>query len=124
MKKIILKLIFGSTSMYKIYKTADTFLNKAALISSGANKLPQFVEQKNDVQAIQFNIKCMKCGKIHSVMGYLGISKDVAQKMGLKFNPNVNENNMLVCDHCKTSNDLNPILRQLEQREKKSVIVK
>lgn len=122
--KIILKLIFGSTSMYKIYKTADTFLNKAALISSGANKLPQFVEQKNDVQAIQFNIKCMKCGKIHSVMGYLGISKDVAQKMGLKFNPNVNENNMLVCDHCKTSNDLNPILRQLEQREKKSVIVK
>ena len=122
--KIILKLIFGSTSMYKIYKTADTFLNKAALISSGANKMPQIGEQKKDVQAVQFNMRCMKCGKIHSVIGYFGISRDDAQKMGLKFNPNVNEGNMLVCDHCKTSNDLNPILRQLEQKEKKSIIVK
>lgn len=44
--------------------------------------------------------------------------------MGLLFNPNIDERNNLICDNCGFLTDLNPVMNQLEQKEKSKVIIR
>lgn len=123
--KIVLKLIFGGSTNYKIYKTADTFLAKTAIISPNSNvdKIP-IPSNNKDVKCIEIRINCNKCGKIHLVQGYLGISSDEIKKHNLKINPNVDENENLICDICGFTIDLKPIKTQVEQNEKQVLTLK
>lgn len=128
--KIVLKLIFGCSTIYKIYKTSDTFLSKTAIVASSPNnsKFPNTVvgnkENHIDLKEAKIEIQCPNCKKKHVVNTYINISSEMAKKLGLKFNPNVNELNNLVCDNCGFSMDLTPILNQIEQKQNAKVIVR
>lgn len=50
-----------------------------------------------------------KCGKRHKVTGYMDINSQEIQKQKLKINPNVKDNDILVCDSCNFALDLKPI---------------
>ena len=126
--KIVLKLLFGSSTIYKIYRTADTLLSKTAVMAMNDSKgmkipLPQPKEQK-EVRGAEIQIRCSKCGKQHTVNAYFQISSEEAKKMGLLFNPNIDERNNLICDNCGFLTDLNPVMNQLEQKEKSKVIIR
>lgn len=124
--KIILKLIFGSSTIYKIYKTSDTYLSKTAIMASntGNNDNPLKKVSSQDIKGAKINLQCPKCKKIHVVYAYFGITSEEAKKIGLTFNPNINDLNSLICDNCGFSMDLNPIINQMEQKQNQKVIIK
>ena len=51
----------------------------------------------------------------------MDISSQDIQKRKLKMNPNVKENDILVCDNCNFALDLKPIKNQLETQTKRKV---
>lgn len=124
--KIILKLIFGSSTIYKIYKTSDTYLSKTAIMASntGNNDNPLKKVSSQDIKGAKINLQCPKCKKIHVVYAYFGITSEEAKKIGLTFNSNINDLNSLICDNCGFSMDLNPIINQMEQKQNQKVIIK
>lgn len=126
--KIVLKLMFGSSTIYKIYRTADTLLSKSALMATNDSKgiklpLPKPATQK-EIKSAEVRTRCLKCGKQHTVNAYFQISSEEARKIGLHFNPNIDEHNNLICDNCGFLIDLNPVMNQLEQKEKLKVIIR
>jgi hypothetical protein len=124
--KMVLKLIFGGSGIYKIYRTIDSplFKNIMATPNNIKNIQPLLPQSQKKIQCIKIQTKCPKCGKIHIINSYLNITSDEAKKMGLSFTPNINDKNVLTCDICGYMIDLNLIINQIEQKEKCTVIIK
>ncbi len=125
---IVIRLIFSNSSIYKIYKTADTFLSKTALINASAASRPipfpmgpNKVQPKVQLQKADLRIKCPKCNKEHFVPGYIDIPSSQIKALNLQVNKNVNDNNVLVCDECGFELDLKPIKNQFEAQNRKSL---
>lgn len=122
----VLRLIFSNSSIYKIYKTCDTFLSKTAM--NGVPTLPQpspitpaKKAQDQKVEKVELEIICPKCHKKHIVPGYVNLNSQMIQASKLQVNSLVTENNTLVCDNCGFELDLKPIKNQIEMQHKISI---
>lgn len=125
----VLRLIFSNSSIYKIYKTQDTFLSKTAM--NGVPNLPQptpmMPGKKASPQAVQnveLEIICPKCHKRHLIHGYVNLSSQQIKALNLPVNPLVTDNNTLVCDNCGFELDLKPVKNQLEMQHKINISFK
>lgn len=123
----VLRLIFSNSSIYKVYKTKDTFLSKTAM--NGVPNLPQPAPivpakkaQTNQVQKkVELEVSCPKCHKTHVVPGYVNLTSQQIKASKLQTNPLVTDNFTLVCDNCGFELDLKPIKNQLEMQHKISI---
>lgn len=122
----VLRLIFSNSSIYKVYKTQDTFLSKTAM--NGVPSLPQPIPMapgkkapSQAVQKIELEIICPKCHKKHIVSGYVNITSQQIKAQKLQVNPLVTDNTTMICDNCGFELDLKPIKNQIEMQHKISI---
>lgn len=123
----VLRLIFNNSSIYKVYKTIDSFLSKTAM--NGAQILPQplpapFINNKPEIQSaqkVELEIVCPKCKKQHKVQGYINVTSQQIAASKLDVSALVTDSNTLICDNCGFEIDLKPIKNQLEMQHKITV---
>lgn len=138
--KTVIRLIFDSSTIFKLYYSEDLKLAKNYTPQQQSNPVPLPAltnEQKealkkaasihpspNAILNTKIDLKCPKCGKNHEIMGYLGITSADISKYKLRINENVQDNDTFVCDNCTFVVDLKPLKAQLELQAKKTVIFK
>lgn len=127
--KTVVRLLFGSSNVYKIFFIDDLKLSKTFTINPNSN-IPASVtaEQGNghqkSVDAVELNLTCPKCGREHQVNGYMDIDAEQIKHRKLKTNSNIKDKDKLVCDNCNFAMDLKPIVNQLEAQTRKKITFK
>lgn len=112
----VIKLLFSSTNIYKIYATeSDKIFASAAPVG---NSLPVNPQQ---AEVVNLDITCQKCGKINKLFAKFvdqeKIDKDF-EKQGFKKFP---ADNKLICD-CKFEIDLTGIRNEVERQVGKKIL--
>lgn len=122
--KIVLKLLFGLSTFYKIYKTEDLFLSKTVAIPNKKNQnIIQGTPHQIQVEKCDIEIECPKCHKVHKIEAFFGITREQATRIGIKENKKIDADKNLVCDNCGFTLDLKPIVNQIEQQKDKKVLI-
>lgn len=124
--KTIIRLIFDTSSIYKIYYLEDFKLAKTFTVSPGQQEninLP-INNVQNKIDSVKLEINCPQCKKKHSVHGFLEINSEDVKKHNLPVNPNIDNNDILICDNCGFNLDLKPLKSQIENQTKKRVTFK
>jgi hypothetical protein len=123
--KTIIRLIFDSSTIYKLYYLDDFKLGKTFAVSPNSNiqnpSPQQFQNKKKEVEGVELEVGCPKCNKKHIINGYLDITKEEIVKSKLKSNNKISENDVLTCDNCNFALDLKPIKSQIENQTKRKV---
>ena len=123
--KTVLRLIFDSSTIYKLYFLEDFKLSKTFTVTPSGNQPTHLPfgsqDNKKTVDGVELEVNCPKCGKKHIVNGYLGINKAQIQKKNLKTNKLIVENDILICDNCQFALDLKPIQAQVENQTKRKL---
>lgn len=117
--QIVLKLIFDSSTTFKIFMTADNKITRSAV--SSAHSTPINTPSNSMADAAQFEHKCPNCGKIHKIYGKFVDDKQIdidSQKEGYIPFPN---NDKINCE-CGFEVDLTGIKNHLEMQTGKILI--
>lgn len=127
--KTVIKLILDGSTVYKMFFIDDLKISKTFTVSPGGNlpiptPIPQAKGQQNQIDAAELDIQCPKCGKRHKVNGYMDIDSQQIKARKLPINPNVKDNDILICDNCNFALDLKPIKNQVESQTKRKVTFK
>lgn len=122
----ILRLIFGESNIYKLFRTEDTYLAKNALAGATPVHLPApgAPSESKKIGTVDVNITCPKCGKHHKIQGYVNASSADIARQKLKVCPNIKDGDIFVCDNCGFSLDLKTIKNQYELRNRRKLIFK
>lgn len=126
--KTVIRLILDGSSVYKMFFVDDLKISKTFTVNPGSNlpastPLPVQGQQKA-VEAVELDIKCPKCGTRHKVQGYMDLDSRQIKTAKLPINPNVKDNEILVCNNCNFALDLKPIKNQVESQTKRKVSFK
>ncbi len=127
--KTIIRLIFDSSTVYKLFYTDDLRLSKTYTVSPAsnipvANPFEQPKAKQKPVEVVELDIQCPKCKKRHKVNGYIDLDSKLVKAKKLPVNPNVKDNDILVCDNCNFALDLKPIKNQIESQAGKIITFK
>jgi hypothetical protein len=128
--KTVIRLMLDGSTVYKIFFVDDLKISKTFVVSPSGNMpvpIPSGQAKgnaKKTIEAVEIEVNCPKCGKKHQVPGYMDLDKAEVLKQKLKTNPNVNDNDMLVCDNCNYALDLKPIKNQIETQTRKKITLK
>jgi hypothetical protein len=127
--KTVIRLIFDSSTNYKLYFLDNFHLNRTAAIANANIPAPMQIPLPNKNSSIEqavININCPKCGKPHAVTGYFDIDSKKIIDLKLPTNNNIKDNNVLICDNnnCNFAIDLKPIKNQIENQSKRSITFK
>ncbi len=127
--KTVIRLILDGSSTYKMFFVDDLKISKTFTVSPNSNMptgaiFPQAKGQQKQVDSVELDIQCPKCGKRHLVNGYMDLNSQQIKTSNLKVNPNIKNNDILICDNCNFALDLNPIKNQIEAQTKRKVTFK
>ncbi|MBS1744455.1 MAG: ATP-dependent Clp protease proteolytic subunit [Bacteroidetes bacterium] len=127
--KTVVKLILDGSTVYKMFFIDDLKISKTFTVSPDGNlpipsPIPQAKGQQNQIDAAELDIQCPKCGKRHKVNGYMDIDSQQIKERKLPTNPNIKDNDILICDNCNFALDLKPIKNQVESQTKRKVTFK
>lgn len=123
--KTIIRLIFDSSTIYKLFYLEDFQLAKTAAVSNTNLPIPMPVQNKtNSIDKIEGEIQCPKCGKKHNIVGYLDIDSDKIKQLKLPINNKIHDNDVLTCDNCNFTIDLKLIKNQIETQSKRKITFK
>jgi len=127
--KTIIRLIFDSSTDYKLYFWEDFQMARTATVANANMPAPVFFPIPNKQSAIEqavFNINCPKCGKKHEVPGYFDIDSNKIKQSQLPINNKIKDNDVLICDGlgCNFAIDLKPIKNQIETQSKRKITFK
>lgn len=125
--KTVIRLIFDSSTDFKLYFWDDISLSKTANPLNPNIPLPSPIpKQEIKVDGIEIGVVCPRCGKQHKIQGYFDIKSDDIRKLRLPVDPKIKGDNMLVCDNagCNFTIDLKPLLNQIENNTKRKVTLK
>ena len=113
----VVRLLFSSTTIYKIFSTCDSkIFAKAANVSAPINMGPK------DIQFVQFETKCPQCGITYKIYAKFITDKQVDvdfEKKGLKPFP---KDGKLKCS-CGFEIDLTGIKNDIEMQAGKKIIL-
>jgi hypothetical protein len=124
--KTIIRLIFDTSTDYKLYFWEDFHLTRTATVGNNL-PVPKPVHNKdNSIEQAVLNINCPKCGKKHEIPGYLDISSEKIKQLELPINNKVQDDDIIICDNlgCNFTIDLKPIKNQIETQSKRKVTFK
>lgn len=113
----VIKLLFGSTNVYKIFATESEKIFSSATPVGATQAMP--APQQADVAAV--DVKCEKCGRIHKLYAKFASNPKIdeeAKKQGLEKFP---ANNKFKCE-CGFEIDLTGIRNAIEMQANKKVI--
>lgn len=118
--KTVIRLIFDTSTDYKLYFWEDCKLARAANIPLGK---PIPTKKAKDIEVIELCVPCPKCKKKHLIKGYVGLSYDEIKQYKFTKNPLIKENEILVCDTsgCGMAINLKPIKNMAENQLKKKI---
>lgn len=121
--KTIIRVIFDSSTDYKLYFWEDFQLARTATVSNNL-PIPTRVPNNTPIEKAVLKINCPKCGKKHEIPGYFDISSEDIKRLKLPINNKVQNNDILVCDNlgCNFTIDLKPIKNQIETQSKRKVV--
>jgi hypothetical protein len=129
--KTIIRLIFDSSTVYKLFYTADIKISKTFTISPASNTMPLPSPisggkgaAKSQVDVVEIEINCPKCQKRHKIPGYLDLDSAAIKSKNLLVDPNVKDNDILICNNCNFALDLKPIKNQIEAQSRRKVSFK
>jgi hypothetical protein len=115
----VIKLLLSSTSIYKLFVTADAKLFNQAVPVGSAPRIPKV--PPDQVNVAEIGIKCSKCGKEHKLYAKFidnpAIDNDF-QKKRMKPFP---KDNKLKCD-CGYEIDLSGVRNNLELQARKKLV--
>jgi len=115
--KTVLKLLFGSSTLYKIFFTADEYLVQNALSQT------PITENRPSIQApvIELNMSCPKCGKQQPLYAKLGkIPPDLENQLASR-SKKFPADNKIQCE-CGFTVDLTAIRNQIESQLGRKII--
>lgn len=127
--KTVIRLILDGSSVYKLFFVEDLKISKTFTVSPGGNlpitnPFPLAQGQQKAVDAVELDIQCPKCGIRHKVNGFMDLDSQQIKAAKLPVNPNVKDNDILVCNNCNFALDLKPIKNQVESQTKRKVSFK
>jgi hypothetical protein len=125
--KTIIRLIFDSSTDYKLYFWEDSQLTRTTVITNAKMPISTTAPNKNtSVEQAIININCPKCGKKHEIYGYFDVDSNNIKRLNLPINKNIKKDDILICDNlgCGFNIDLKPIRNQIESQSKKAVTFK
>ena len=125
--KTVIRLIFDTSTDYKLYFWEDITLSKTANPLNPNIPMPNPIAKKEiKVDGIEMGVVCPRCGKHHKVQGYFDISSEDIKKLHLPIDRKIKGDNMLVCDNsgCNFTIDLKPLLNQIENNTQRKVTLK
>ncbi|HEX5153799.1 MAG TPA: ATP-dependent Clp protease proteolytic subunit [Parafilimonas sp.] len=127
--KTVIRLILDSSNVYKLFFVDELKISKTFTVDPGANlplkqPLKTAPGQRKQVDAVELDIQCPKCGKRHRVNGYMDMNSNEIKADKLEVNPNVKDNDILVCDNCNFALDLKPIKNQVESQTRRKITFK
>ncbi len=116
----VLRLLFMSTSTYKLFATYDVKITKDAVPTNALRKA-QKPPTSTESGAVEIEVKCQKCGETHKFYAKFIddpiIDKDMKDK-GVRLFP---KNNKLICG-CGFEIDLSGIRNDIESKTGKKII--
>jgi hypothetical protein len=115
--KIVIKLLFGSSTNYKIF-----FTENEVILQNAINQKPMSVSRQNIQTPIaELKVNCPKCGKQYPVYAKFGsIPKDLEAEIGKK-NKKFPFDNLIQCD-CGFTLNLTALRNQLESQIGRKII--
>lgn len=127
--KTIIRLIFDSSTDYKLYFWEDFNITRTATVANAnmpTAPIPIPKNQTQQVNQVVIEIDCPKCGKKHKIPGYFDIDSATIKKLKLPTNNIIKDNDVLVCDGlgCGLNIDLKPIKSQIETQSNKKLTLK
>lgn len=125
--KTVIRLIFDSSTDFKLYLWDDVCLSKTANPLNPNIPMPRPISKKEvKVDGVEIGVVCPRCGKQHKVQGYFDMSSEDIRKCRLPVDIKIKGDNMLVCDNpgCNFTIDLKPLLNQIENNTKRKVTLK
>lgn len=125
--KTVIRLLFDSSNIYKIFVTKDDIISKSATIANpNVPNLMKVIKPQTtkQIEKIEFQITCPKCKKNHKLTGFIDASKEELLKLGIKFDNRLTPEGFLICDNqgCNYALDIKPLKANLETKIKKSII--
>ncbi|MBQ6037407.1 MAG: ATP-dependent Clp protease proteolytic subunit [Bacteroidaceae bacterium] len=124
--KTVIRLIFESSTDYKIYNWEDCELSRTANVTHMPFQPPRPKNTPKNVNTIDFSIVCPKCKKAHLVRGYLDINSNDIKNLKLPTHPLVKDGEILACDSigCGFNIDLKPIKNTIENQLKRKITIR
>lgn len=126
--KTVIRLIFDSSTDYKLYYWDDCEISRTANISNAGSiplPAPAVAKVPKKVESIGLQIPCQKCGKIHVVPAYVDLTSDEIKRLKLPVYKLLKDNNVLLCDTpgCGFTMDLKPFINHVEGQIKKKITI-
>jgi len=112
----IIRLLFSSTSSYKIFATTDEKIFVNAAPAGERRKIPP-----GDLKGVEVETKCQKCGKVHNIYAKFVHDDKIEEELKTKKVKSFPSNNKLICD-CGYEIDLSGIKNEIETQVGKKII--
>lgn len=117
----VCRLLFESTTIFKIFATAEDKLFKQATPREGPLRIP--IPQMPIADVVQIQQQCPKCKKVHSLYGKFSPNPQIDQKLKNKGLIPFPKDAKIKCDNCGFEIDLLGIKNQIEIDRGKKIIV-
>ena len=117
----VCRLLFESSTIFKIFATAESKLFKQATPKEGPIRIP--IPQMPAGDVVQIQQKCPKCKKVHSLYGKFSPNPQIDQKLKNKGLIPFPKDAKIKCDNCGFEIDLLGLKNQIEIDVGKKIIV-
>jgi hypothetical protein len=117
----VCRLLFESSTTFKIFATAENKLFKQATPKEGPIRIP--IPQMPMGDAVQIQQECPKCKKVHSLYGKFSPNPQIDQKLKNKGLIPFPKDAKIKCDNCGFEIDLLGLKNQIEIDTGKKIIV-
>lgn len=124
--KTIIRLIFDTSTDYKLYFWEDCELARTANVAKVPFQNTTPSKKVQNIEVIEIGVPCPKCHKPHKLNVYPGLSSQQIKDLNLPINPLINDNEQLICDtpNCGFAIDLKPLKNMVENQFKKKINLK
>ncbi len=117
----VCRLLFESTTIFKIFATAENKLFKQATPKEGLLRLP--IPKMPIADVVQIQQECPKCKKVHSLYGKFSPNPKIDQELKNKGMIPFPKDAKIKCDNCGFEIDLLGLKNEIEIETGKKIIV-
>ncbi len=110
----VIRMLYNSTSSYKIFATKDNKLFKQAVQAGVTKKIPKTQQQKV-IDVVDLDVKCPKCGNKYELYAKFIPNKKIDEELKSKGKVPFPSNNKITCD-CGFQIDLTGIRNEIETK--------
>ncbi len=123
----IVRLIFDSSTVYKLFFLADIKLSRTFHVNGGEDfqkpqKANNHLQNYRNAQIVSIEFQCPKCAKPYNIQAKLIVAMNGSKPSKYQINSSVPEKEILVCKKCGFAIDLKPVKNKIESETGKKII--